>query len=172
MNLLLKEVTTMAAAPMELGMVYALLGAALSMILAGTGSAIGVGLAGQAASAVTAESPDKFSKVLVLELLPGTQGIYGFLIAVVVFLKIGLFTGGVAITNEQGMQILMGCLPIAIVGLTSAIYQGKVAVSGIQMIAKRPEEFGKGITLTAMVETYAIFALLISFLAIFIGVQI
>lgn len=155
---------------MELGLVYAFLGAALAIGFAGTGSAIGVGIAGKAAAAVTAESPDKFSKCLIMELLPGTQGIYGFLIAVVVFIKIGLFGDMTAITNEQGLAILMGCLPIAIAGLSSAIYQGKAAAAGIQMIAKRPEESGKGITLAVMVETYAILALLISFLMIWIGV--
>ncbi|MFI3166720.1 MAG: V-type ATP synthase subunit K [Bacillota bacterium] len=157
---------------MDLGLFYAFLGAAIAIIFAGTGSAIGVGIAAQAAAAVTAETPDKFSKCLIFELLPGTQGIYGFLIAVVVFIKIELFTGVVALTTEQGLAILMACLPIAIVGLTSAIFQGKAAVSGIQLISKRPDESGKGITLAVMVETYAILALLVSFLALYIGVVI
>ncbi|MFI3128741.1 MAG: V-type ATP synthase subunit K [Bacillota bacterium] len=160
------------AATLELGFMYALIGAALAIGLAGTGSAIGVGIAGQAAAAVTAETPDKFSKCLIFELLPGTQGIYGFLIAVLVFIKIGLFSGVVPITNEQGLAILMSCLPIGIVGLSSAIYQGKAAAAGIQLIAKRPDESGKGITFAVMVETYAILALLVSFLALFIGVQL
>ncbi|MGN1096831.1 MAG: permease, partial [Christensenellales bacterium] len=66
---------------MSLGTFFALLGAALAAGLAGSGSAIGIGMAGKAAAGVTAEDPTKFSKCLVLQLLPGTQGIYGLLIA-------------------------------------------------------------------------------------------
>lgn len=76
---------------MSLGLVFAMLGAALAAGLSGVGSAIGVGMVGRSAAGVTAEDPDKFSKLLVLQLLPGTQGIYGLLIAFMVFLKIGVF---------------------------------------------------------------------------------
>ncbi len=152
---------------MSLGIFYAILGAALAAVFAGIGSAVGVGLAGQAAAGLTAEDPDKFSKALILELLPGTQGIYGLIIAFIVFIKINLFGDMVTLTDGQGLAIMAGCLPMAIVGLISGIYQGKVAASNIAMIAKRPEAFGKGITITAMVETYALLALLISFLAVF-----
>ena len=152
---------------MSLGIFYAILGAALAAVFAGIGSAVGVGLAGQAAAGLTAEDPDKFSKALILELLPGTQGIYGLIIAFIVFIKINLFGDMVTLTDGQGLAIMAGCLPMAIVGLISGIYQGKVAASNIAMIAKRPEAFGKGITITAMVETYALLALLISFLSVF-----
>ena len=152
---------------MSLGIFYAILGAALAAVFAGIGSAVGVGLAGQAAAGLTAEDPDKFSKALILELLPGTQGIYGLIIAFIVFIKINLFGEMATLTAGKGLAIMAGCLPMAIVGLISGIYQGKVAASNIAMIAKRPEAFGKGITITAMVETYALLALLISFLAVF-----
>lgn len=155
---------------MTTGTILAILGAAFASILAGVGSAIGVGMAGQAAAGVTAEDPDKFSKCLVLQLLPGTQGIYGLLIAFLVFLKIDLFssTGMLALTVPQGLGMLFSCMPIAVVGLISAICQAKVACSGIACIAKRPEESGKAITMAVMVETFAILALLISFLGVFI----
>ena len=65
----------------NLGLVYSLLGAAVAVFLAGAGSALGVGIAGQAAAGVVTEDPSKFAKVLVLQLLPGTQGIYGLLVA-------------------------------------------------------------------------------------------
>lgn len=152
---------------LELGVFYAMLGAALAALLSGIGSAIGVGLAGRAAAGLVAEEPDKFSKCLILQLLPGTQGIYGLLIAFIVFIKIGLFGDGVEVSNVQGLTILAGCLPMAVVGLLSAIHQGKVAVAGIGLVAKRGEESGKGIIMAVMVETYAIFALLVSFLSVF-----
>ncbi len=155
------------------GLFFATLGIALAVGLAGIGSAIGVGRAGQAAAAITAENPDLFSKVLVLQLLPATQGIYGFLVAVLVMLKTGMITGNpLPVSIEQGLTILMACLPVALAGLFSAIHQANVAVSAMNMTAKRPETMGRGITMTVMVETYAILGMLISILAVFIGVQL
>lgn len=153
---------------MTTGVFIALIGAGLAGALACAGSAIGVGIAGQAASGVTAEDPSKFSKALILELLPGTQGIYGLIIAFVTFAQVGLFGAQtVALSTAQGWAIFGSCLPMAIAGLISGIFQGKTAASGIAMIAKRPEQTSKAILFTAMVETYAILALLIGFLGIF-----
>ena len=155
---------------MTLGTFLAILGAALAAGLAGIGSAIGVGMGGQAAAGVTSEDPDKFGSCLILQLLPGTQGIYGLLIAFIVFIKLNVFGGISGITLAQGLGMLAGCMPIAIVGLISAIHQGKVAVSGIALVAKRPEEQSKAIVMAVMVETYAILALLVSFLAVFFAI--
>ena len=152
----------------QLGMALALLGAVLAALLAGIGSAIGVGMAGQAAAGVVTEDPGKFSKLLILQLLPGTQGIYGFLIAFLTLSQIGVIGGGsVEVSTTKGMLYLLACLPIAFVGLWSAIRQAKAAVSCICLIAKRPDQLGKAIILPAMVETYAILALLVSILAVF-----
>ena len=99
----------------ELGIVYALFGAAAAVLLAGTGSAIGVGIAGQAASGVVTEDPSKFAKVLIMQLLPGTQGIYGLLVGFITLSKIGLLGGGAAdIDVKTGLMILAACLPIGI----------------------------------------------------------
>ena len=148
----------------QLGMALALLGAVLAALLAGIGSAIGVGMAGQAAAGVVTEDPGKFSKLLILQLLPGTQGIYGFLIA---FLTLSQGGGAVEVSMTKGMLYFLACMPMAFVGLWSAIRQAKAAVSCIGLIAKRPDQLGKAIILPAMVETYAILALLVSILAIF-----
>lgn len=146
-----------------LGTFLAMLGAAFAVLFAGIGSAIGVSKAGSAAAAVTAEDESKFSKVLLLQLLPATQGVYGLIIAFFVFMQIGLFGGAIAgLSLEAGLAIFASCMPIAIVGLMSAVYQGKVAVSAIGAVAKKTSTFGKGMTMVAMVETYAIFALAIS----------
>ena len=131
--------------------------------MAGIGSAKGVGQAGEAATGVMAEDPSSFGKLLVLQALPGTQGIYGLLVAFLVLVKTEVFAGGMmALTIEQGLLILFGCLPVAIVGLFSAILQGRVASAAIGLVGRRPEQAGKGILMTTMVETYAVFALLIS----------
>jgi V/A-type H+-transporting ATPase subunit K len=149
------------------GLFWAILGAAFAAGLAGSGSAIGVGIAGQAAAGVVAENPDQFSKVLILQLLPGTQGIYGLLVAFITLSKIGLLGGGALdISMGTGLMIFAACLPIAIAGLISAIYQGKTSVASIGLVAKNEEQFGKAMLFPAMVETYAILALLISILAI------
>ena len=155
---------------MSIGTFLAILGAALAAGLAGIGSAIGVGMGGQAAAGVTSEDPDKFGSCLILQLLPGTQGIYGLLIAFIVFIKIKVFNGIISISLAQGLGMLCGCIPIAVVGLISAIHQGKVAVSGMALVAKRPEEQSKAIVMAVMVETYAILALLVSFLAVLFAI--
>lgn len=146
---------------------WALLGAALAVILAGCGSAYGVGVAGQAASGVVTEDPSKFAKVLVIQLLPGTQGIYGLLIAFVALSRYGLLGSGAAeLSVATGLMVLAACLPIGIVGLVSAMHQGRTAVAAIGIVAKKPDQFGKAMLFPAMVETYAILALLISILAL------
>ena len=66
----------------SLGFALAILGAAVAALFAGIGSAKGVGIVGQAAAGVVSVDPSKFSKVLILQLLPGTQGLYGLLTAV------------------------------------------------------------------------------------------
>ncbi len=151
---------------MTIGTFIAILGAVVAAAMAGIGSAIGVGVAGKAAAGVTSEDPDKFSKCLVLQLLPGTQGIYGLLVAFLVFVKVNLFGGVNALSLAGGLSLFAACMPMAIVGFLSALYQSKVACSGIAMVAKRPEESGKAIILTVMVETYAVLALLVSLLAV------
>lgn len=157
-----------------LGTALALFGAALAVGLSGIGSSIGVGKAGQAAAGVTAEDPDKFMKCLILQLLPATQGIYGFIVGFLALIKLNAFNGfklattGALISTAGGLGMLAACLPIAIAGLFSAIHQGKVSVAGIGLVAKRPEEQTKGMLLAAMVETYALLGFLVSFLAVFI----
>ena len=150
---------------MTMGLVWAALGAACAALFAGIGSAMGVAIAGKASAGVLSEKPKLFGKLLILQALPGTQGIYGFLVAVLVLSKVGLLgAGAVAISVEAGQALFAACLPIALVGLGSGIYQGKMAASAIVMTGKDPSLQARGITMTALVETYAILALLASIL--------
>ena len=152
---------------MSIGQGLALFGAAIAVILAGIGSSKGVGIAGETAAGVSTENPEVNSKLLVLQLLPATQGIYGFLIAVIVMINTNVLGGSMyAVSIEQGIAIMAACLPIGLVGLFSGIYQGRVAAASMVMTGQRPEMSGKGITMTVMVETYAVLALLVSFLAV------
>ncbi len=150
------------------GTVLALIGAVLAVGLAGIGSARGVGMVGEAGAGVISEDPSKFGQILILQLLPGTQGIYGIITAFLILTNAGLIGGGAPIADWQtGFMYLLAALPIAIVGLFSALYQGKVAAAGVSIVAKKPQEMSKAIMFSAMVETYAVFALLISLLAVF-----
>ncbi|MDR3321503.1 MAG: V-type ATP synthase subunit K [Synergistaceae bacterium] len=149
----------------QLGPALVILGAALAVGFAGSGSAWGIGIANEAAAGIMTEDPKKFGYALALLALPGTQGIYGLLVAFIAMNKAGLVgAGSVAITVWQGLGIGCACLPIAIAGYFSAIWQGKSSAASILLISKRPEQFGKAIILPAMCETYAVFALLMSIL--------
>lgn len=148
----------------------ALLGAGLAVGLSGMGSAKGVGIVGEAAGGLLTEDPNKFGKALALQALPMTQGVYGLVAAFLIVFRIGMFSGDFnadALTFAQGGYFFMAALPYALVGYYSAIRQGRVAASGINLLAKRPDQLGKAITSAALVETYAIFALLVTLLIVF-----
>ncbi|AJD31348.1 V-type ATP synthase subunit K [Clostridium sporogenes] len=137
------------------GLIFALLGAALATGLAGIGSARGIGTVGEAASGLMTEEPEKFGKTFILVALPGTQGLYGFVITLMILLNVGIL-GGKAPTLAQGFAYFMAALPIALAGWKSAIAQGKAAAAGVQILAKKPNDVMKGVIYAVMVETYAL----------------
>lgn len=143
------------------GIVFAALGAALAVSLSGMGSAKGVGIVGEAAAGLVVEEPEKFGKALVLELLPGTQGLYGFVIGL---FTLPYLTTGISV--QQGLYILFATLPIALVGYYSAVAQARVAASGLAILAKNEDHSTKGIILSVMVETYALLAFVVSLILI------
>ncbi len=143
------------------GFIMGLLGSAIAVILAGIGSAICVGKVGESASALTIDEPEKFGKSLILQLLPGTQGLYGFVIGLLASLKLST-----DLSLQSGLAIFIACLPIAFVGLLSALAQAKVAVGGIRILSKNEEQYTKGIIFAVMVETYAILSFVSSLLLI------
>ncbi|MDT2828860.1 MAG: V-type ATP synthase subunit K [Enterococcus viikkiensis] len=143
------------------GIIFAILGMATATIFSGIGSAKGVGMTGESAAALTTSQPEKFGQALILQLLPGTQGLYGFVIAFLIFTNLSN-----DLTVVQGLGYLGASLPIAFTGLFSGIAQGRVAAAGIQILAKKPEHSTKGIIFAAMVETYAILGFVISFLLV------
>ncbi len=152
---------------MTIGITLAILGAVLATILAGSGSARALGKAGQIGQGLISREPEKFGRVLLLQALPGTQGIYGFLTSVLILQKIGVLGNELKSINlEAGLTILFASLIMGVVGYISAIAQGNVAADGINVVAKKPEEMGKAIILAAMVETYAVIGLLVTILII------
>ncbi|MBR5343138.1 MAG: V-type ATP synthase subunit K [Oscillospiraceae bacterium] len=141
------------------GMALGMLGAALAAALACVGSAKGTGIAGEAGAGLVSEDPSKSGKVMILQVIPGTQGLYGF---VIFFFALNKVTDLAGISVQQGLQILAACLPIAIGGLLSAIAQGKVAAASINILAKKPDDWSKGMIMCVVVEFYAILCMLSS----------
>ena len=143
----------------------AILGAALATLLAGIGSAKGVNLVGKAASGLLSEDPSKFGKALILQVIPGTQGLYGLVVWFFAIMQMGVLDGSaVNLSFIDGCRYFAACLPMAIGGGISAVAQGKVAASSINILAKKPDHWSKGMILCITVEFYAILSLLASFL--------
>ncbi len=156
---------------MDYGIVLALAGAAIAVTIPGISSALGIGYVGQASAGAMVEDPKNFGRFLVLLALPGTQGIYGFVIGFLIIQKIGIVAGSlVSLSVSQGLALLLAGVPIGISGLT-AIWQGKVCTAGVGLTAKRPEESGKALVMAVFVEFYAVLGLLISIFILF-GVQV
>ncbi|MDP3996310.1 MAG: V-type ATP synthase subunit K [bacterium] len=150
-----------------LGLALVFGGAATAAVLGFMGSAIGMGYAGQSAAGALSERPELFGKVLLLQALPGSQGIYGLVGAFLILNFAGLLGGGDAgsvISTFEGLQYLIAGIPLGLAGLVSAMYQGRVSAAGIVMIAKDDTLTARAMIFAAMVETWAIFGFLISFI--------
>lgn len=146
---------------MNMGSAIGILGIALCVLLCGIGSAVGLYKTGSAAAGVLGEKPKKFGKVLVLVLLPATQGIYGFIIGIIA-------SGNIAAiqTVEQGWALFGAVMPMAVSGLITGIFQGKSAVNCIYAVGKQDSLGGKLIIYPAMIEFYAILGLIISIMVV------
>ncbi len=148
---------------MSYGLALSLLGVVFAVGLAGIGSSIGIGYAGQASAGAMAEDPENFGRYLILTALPGTQGIYGFIASFLIIMKVNLLGGKpVQLDLAQGWSFFLAALPIAVLGMVSAIHQGKVCASGIGLTVKRPADSMKAMVLAVFVEFYAVLGLLIS----------
>jgi len=158
---------------MDVGLALALSGAGCAAVLAGIGSAMGINTSSKAATSILGEKPELYGQYFVMVVLPGTQGFYGFLAAFMVMLQLNFFGDKVLdITPTLGLQVFAACLPVALAGLVSAIYQGKVAAAGILMAAKRPEmAFKAGVVYAVMVEIYAILGLLTTLFILLFGIK-
>ena len=147
------------------GLALALLGAGLAAVLPGIGSAKGTGIAGEAGTGLLCQDPSKFGKVMILQVIPGTQGLYGLVVWFFAVFRMGLLSGTLPqLSVVQGWQYFAACLPMALGGLFSAIAQGRVAAGSINILAKKPDDWSKGLLLCGIVEFYAILSLLASML--------
>lgn len=148
------------------GVILVFVAAAITAVFAFIGSLVGMYYAGQAASGVVMEKPNLFGKMLLMQALPGSQGIYGLVGAFLILNFSGLLGGDgtTIVSTAAGIQYLIAGLPIAITGLLSGIYQGIVASKAVSLIAKDESNTGRAVVISVMVETWAIFGLLISFI--------
>ena len=149
-----------------MGMIFTILGIAIATVLAGIGSVKGVGAAAQASMGVLSEDSSMFGKMLVLTLLPGTQGLYGFIVGFLMLIYAGVLGGGDVVTWQQGLAYLGASLAIGIGGLVSGIAQGRAAVAGIGLCAKDDKNFSKAMVSVTLVEIYALFAFIVSLLTV------
>ena len=147
------------------GLAFGLLGAGLAACLAGAGSGIGTGYAGQAGAGLVTEDPSKFGKVMILQVIPGTQGLYGLVVWFFALMQMGVFGGDpTSLSIVDGLRVACACIPMATGAAISAPAQGRVAANAVNLMAKRPDDWAKGIILCITVEFYAILCLLASFL--------
>ena len=144
-----------------MGYVIGLIGIAVCVLACGIGSAFGLYKTGGAAAGVLGEDPKKFGKVLVLVLLPATQGIYGFIIGI-----IASSSAVSTMTTAEGWALFGAVMPMAISGLVTGILQGKSSVNCIYAVGKQESLGGKLIIYPAMIEFYAILGLIISIMVV------
>ena len=151
---------------LESGTGWVVVGAALVAMLGGVGSARGIKISCSQAAGVLSEKPELFGKLLVIMALPGTQGFYGFICAFMMAARSGLIAGTVKVGLLEGLALAVLGLCVGIVEWRSAIYQGETSAASINLVARRPEQSGRAIILPALVETYAVLALLVGVLFI------
>lgn len=149
---------------------WALLGGGMAAVLGGIGSAIGITIASAVVSGIVTEDGEKFGKLLPIAAMPGTQGIYGFISAVLVLIFFGIFGGEVGLEAAGGFKVFLACQPVAWLCLVTAIYQGKTGAAAAGIVARRSEDSGKALILPALVETYAVLSLIVTILMM-LGLQ-
>lgn len=144
----------------EIGRGLAIAGAGLAVGLGCSGSGKGIGIASQAAAGVLSEKPNLFGQLLVMLALPGTQGFYAFITAIMIFLRTGLISGTWTASVSTGAALFFVGLGVGLALYVTAVWQGEASAAGIALVARRPEESGRALLFPAMVETYAVVALL------------
>ena len=150
----------------KMGIVLAIAGAVVAALPASIGSSKGVGMVSEASTPVVIEDPSKFSRLLILQLLPGTQGLYGFVVGIMILNGIGVLGTLLPVTGIQGLAYLVSAIPIAAGGWLSAIAQARVAVTGVSIVSKNPAQSSKAIISATLVEFYALLSFIISFLMV------
>ena len=143
------------------GYAIAMICIALCVGLCGIGSCVGLYKTGSAAAGVLGEDPKRYGKLVILVLLPATQGLYGFIIGIIA-------SGGVNadMSLAAGWAMFAAVMPMALTGLISGIFQGRTAANCIYAVGRQETLSGKLVLYPAMVEFYAILGLIISIMLV------
>lgn len=150
------------------GVDWALMGGAFAAVLGGIGSAIGITIASSTVSGVLSEDDTKFGQLLPIAAMPGTQGIYGFIAAVLVVVFFDVLGGNTDLAAVGGFQVFLACQPVAWLCLFTAIYQGRTGAAATGIVAAGKK--APALVFPALVETYAILALIVTILML-LGIQ-
>ena len=157
---------------MSLSIVLSLIGLAISVGFGAIGSSIGVAYVANIGTGLLSKEPQKFPQVLALAALPSTQALYGLLFGFIILIKIGLLGGTpIEFDTNTGIAIMLSALPVGIACLISGIAQGQIAANGLKILAEKPQNLSQAIVLAALVESFAVFGLVISLLIVFVGIQ-
>jgi V/A-type H+-transporting ATPase subunit K len=142
---------------------WALFGAGTAAILGGIGSAWGIAIASTTVSGILSEDDTKFGKLLPLAAMPGTQGIYGFIAAVLVLVFFNLFPAGdMTLPGEAGFKVFLACQPVAWLCMVSAYFQGRTGAAAAGIVAA--DKQAPALLFPALVETYAVLSLIVTIL--------
>jgi V/A-type H+-transporting ATPase subunit K len=146
---------------MGTAIILAYIGLGLMVGLAGVGSAMGVSIGGNATLGALKKNDAAFGNYMLLSALPGTQGLYGFA-GFFIINSSGILTP--EITMLQGIAIFAAGFVLGLVGLISAIQQGRVCANGIAGIGAGYDVFGRTMVLAVFPELYAIVAFAATFI--------
>jgi V/A-type H+-transporting ATPase subunit K len=154
------------------GLTLAIIGAGAVMGMAGISTAIGVALAGVSAAGAVAEDKENFKNAMILQAMPQTQTVYGFITALFVIMGTGILSGVTPeIPEWKGMVMLGAGLLVGLTAL-SAVAQGKIAAAGIASCAKNPDAFAPNIVFAGQAETPAIFGFVIALIVLVVGLGV
>ena len=144
---------------MNSALILAYLGVALMVGVSGLASAVATARCGMASVGALKKNSGAFGSYMILSALPGSQGLYGF---------VGYFMVSGLIVEDMTMVAAVGIfgagLLMAIVTLSSALFQAKVCANGIAAIGNGNDVFGKTLILAAFPELYAILVVAATFI--------
>ncbi len=152
--------------------VLALLGVSIAVGLGAIGSSIGTMAVARVGAMLLSKEPNKFPQVLVLTALPSSQALYGFLFGIIILLQTGLLGGEITVDSNAAFGYMIAALPVGVSCLFSGIAQGRVAASGIKIVSEKPENLNQAIVLSALLESFAIFGLIVSIIIAFVGLAV
>ena len=136
---------------------FSMVGPALALGISAIGSSVGCGIAGMASHAVMSRVEEGHGKYIGMAAAPSSQSIYGFIL--MLLMRNAIIAGTLSPMSAIGIGLGSG---LAI--MMSAIFQGKVAATGIQASAKQPAVFGKCFAAVGIVESFALFAFVFAIL--------